>query len=141
MPLPPIEIVRVTPADPLYREYDLYTFEGAQGGPKTLRQILEERRKAQNTAGDDKVEVDEAVEAVVPASYCNFLISNGVVLVPRYHKGDGSAGDAAVKHTDDRARDILRAAFPDHKIVQIVCENVNLGGGGMHCVSQQQPRL
>lgn len=129
IPLPPIDIVTVKPTDRLYAEYGAITFRDG----RTFEQIVAERRRERGL--DDAAPVE--VEAVVPGSYCNFLISNGVVLMPRYY---GEGRPAAVKRTDDAAREIMQAAFPAHKIVQIDCENVNFGGGGMHCISQQQPR-
>jgi agmatine deiminase len=128
IPLPPIDIVKVKPTDRLYAEYGAITFRNGQ----TFEQILAERRKEGGVGEDAPLEV----EAVVPASYCNFLISNGVVLMPRYYAPGRSD---AIKRTDDAARDILQAAFPAHKIVQIDSENVNFGGGGIHCITQQQP--
>jgi len=61
---------------------------------------------------------------------------NGVVLLAKYWK-EGRPG--SVREKDETARRIFAEAFPDRKIVQIDAENINLGGGGMHCVTQQQP--
>jgi agmatine deiminase len=128
MPTPPISIIKVKPTDPIYAEYRATTF--AHG--LTFAQVLSERSRGKSR------DVEPEVEAVVPASYCNFLISNGVVLVGRYYT-EGRA--ESFKQTDGAARAILQHVFPAHKIIQIECENVNLGGGGMHCISQQQPHL
>jgi agmatine deiminase len=128
--LPPIDIIKIKPADPLFGDYSAVAFSSG----KTFEQILKELYPNYASGSHEDVEI----EAVVPGSYCNFLISNGVVLMPRYH---AEGRDEAVKRTDDAAKEVLQSVFPDRKIVQIDCENVNFGGGGMHCVSQQQPAI
>lgn len=64
----------------------------------------------------------------LPASYANFYIANGVVLVPVY----GHANDA-------RALEILAPLFPTRRIVALQCEPLVWGMGSIHCVTQQQP--
>ena len=65
----------------------------------------------------------------VPASYANFLIINGAVLMPvfRQHK------------RDTEAREILTSCFPDREIIPIDCYHLIWGLGTLHCISQQQP--
>jgi agmatine deiminase len=62
------------------------------------------------------------------ASYANFLIGNGAVLVPAF----GHAND-------EKAREILSEFFPDRSIVGIDCTDILHGAGTLHCISQQQP--
>ncbi|MGI8671070.1 MAG: agmatine deiminase family protein [Luteitalea sp.] len=64
----------------------------------------------------------------LPASYANFYIANGVVLVPVY----GHANDAA-------ALAILQGLFPDRRVVPVQSEPLVWGMGSIHCVTQQQP--
>ena len=64
----------------------------------------------------------------LPASYANFYIGNGVVLVPTFGRPN-----------DDRALNILRELFPDRRVVGIRCEPLIRGLGAIHCVTQQQP--
>ncbi len=64
----------------------------------------------------------------VPASYCNFYIANGCVLVPQF-------GDAA----DQRACQILQDAFPDRDLQPIPARDLIWGLGAFHCMTQQQP--
>ena len=40
---------------------------------------------------------------------------------------------------DARARAVIKAAFPDREIVQIVIAHLASGGGGIHCITQPQP--
>lgn len=66
---------------------------------------------------------------VLPASYVNFLIVNGGVLVPTFRQ----------KKNDDRALGMIRELFPDRKIIGIDCLELVEEGGTLHCISQQQP--
>ncbi len=68
-------------------------------------------------------------EEVLPATYANFLIVNGAVLVPTYRQ------DAS----DSKALDIIGSAFPEYEIVPVDCYDIILEGGALHCLSQQQP--
>lgn len=73
----------------------------------------------------------------VPAvSYLNFLVSNGVVLIPTYWKPGMPLRE---REKDEEVRRLFARLYPDRKVVPINPLAVNWGGGGMHCVSQQQP--
>jgi agmatine deiminase len=64
----------------------------------------------------------------LPASYANFYIANGVVLVPVFND------------TNDRiALDILAAQFPTREIVPIYSGDLIWGFGALHCMTQQEP--
>ncbi|MFY0992710.1 agmatine deiminase family protein [Halomonas sp. C05BenzN] len=65
----------------------------------------------------------------LPATYANFLIINGAVLVPVY-------GDAA----DTRALAALAEAFPGRDIVPIDCLSVIRQHGSLHCLTMQLPQ-
>ena len=64
------------------------------------------------------------------ASYANFLIVNGAVLMPAY---GGEARDA-------EAADALRGAFPAHEIVPLPCRSLIEQNGSLHCLTMQLPR-
>lgn len=64
----------------------------------------------------------------LPASYANFLILNGAVLMP----GAGSP-------KDEVAAGVLRKAFPDRDVRVIDCRPLLSGHGGLHCVTMQYP--
>ena len=76
------------------------------------------------------------VRVVASASYVNYLVTNGAVLVARYMR-PGRAD--AFRRADEGAVAALRAAFPGRAVVQVDVEALNYLGGGMNCISQQQP--
>ncbi|MBO4550013.1 MAG: agmatine deiminase family protein, partial [Bacteroidaceae bacterium] len=65
----------------------------------------------------------------LPATYANFLIINGAVLMPTYNDPD----------TDLKAEEQLRKAFPKHKIVGIDCQILITQHGSLHCCTMQFP--
>ena len=68
--------------------------------------------------------------ALLPASYANFYIANGVVLVPLFDDP-----------CDVKALGILQELFPDRKVVGLPCKAVVAGLGAIHCVTQQEPAV
>jgi len=62
------------------------------------------------------------------ASYINFYIANGGIVVPVFD----DSHDAA-------ALDTLQRVFPDRKVVGVPGREILLGGGNIHCITQQQP--
>jgi agmatine deiminase len=64
----------------------------------------------------------------LPASYANFYIANGLVLVPTFH-------DAK----DRVALSILADLFPGREVIGIHCVDFIWGLGALHCMTQQQP--
>ncbi|MGH8018240.1 MAG: agmatine deiminase family protein [Opitutaceae bacterium] len=65
----------------------------------------------------------------LPASYANFLIINGAVLVPTFQQ----------PKRDGEALEVLRGCFPDREVIGIDCLDLIWGLGTLHCISQQQP--
>ena len=65
---------------------------------------------------------------LAPGSYCNFCIGNTVVLVPQFSDPH-----------DARAEEILRKAFPGRTILGTDLTDILYGGGGLHCITQQEP--
>ncbi|WP_032116170.1 agmatine deiminase family protein [Candidatus Arsenophonus nilaparvatae] len=64
------------------------------------------------------------------ASYVNYYLCHQAVIIPQF--GDQNADSAAVE--------ILTDCFPNHKIVPVNIDTIAIGGGGIHCVTQQQPK-
>ena len=64
----------------------------------------------------------------LPASYANFYIANGVVIVPTFNDPN-----------DRTALNTLAPLFPDREIVGIHAVDLVWGLGTLHCLTQQQP--
>ncbi len=79
----------------------------------------------------------DAVEGTFPreegdrlaASYLNYYTANGGIVFPLF--GDPN---------DEKARAKLAALYPDRKIVGVPAREILLGGGNIHCITQQVPR-
>ena len=64
----------------------------------------------------------------LPASYANFYIANGLVVVPTFRC-----------KKDDKALQIIQQAFPDRNVIGIDSTDIIWGLGSFHCLSQQEP--
>ena len=67
-------------------------------------------------------------EQRLPATYANFLIINGAVLVPVYNSP-----------RDNKAIRQLKIAFPDREIIGIDCRSLIKQHGSLHCITMQFP--
>ena len=63
------------------------------------------------------------------ASYVNFYISNGAVIVPQFNDS-----------MDAVAVSILQDCFPTRTVVPIAAREILIGGGNIHCITQQIPK-
>ena len=61
-------------------------------------------------------------------SYVNFYIANGAVIAPAYNLP-----------SDERVAVTLRRVFPEREIIMLPIGAIAVGGGGFHCITQQQP--
>ena len=66
--------------------------------------------------------------SVTDAAYTNYLVTNGVVLLPVYGRPE-----------DEDAKAIIREQFPGREVVGIPALTLTEEGGAVHCVTQQQP--
>jgi agmatine deiminase len=64
----------------------------------------------------------------LPASYANFYVANGLVLVPTFNDPN-----------DRKALDVLASLFPGRDIVGVHAVDLVLGLGTLHCLTQQEP--
>ena len=102
-----------------------------------LRENIRRLRAALDQDGKPLATIDLPMPAPVifegrrlPASYANFYIANGIVLVPVFND------------VNDRvALDILADLFPDRDIIPIYCGDLVWGFGTIHCMTQQQPKV
>ncbi|OLF53899.1 agmatine/peptidylarginine deiminase [Pseudomonas chlororaphis] len=103
-------------------------------------EVVRENRRALELASDahgrrfelvDLYEASAAVDVeaeVFCASYTNFYIANGAIIMPAY----GIDADRA-------AAEVLASVFPDREVVPVEINQLAHGGGGVHCITQQQP--
>lgn len=105
VPLPPMMLQTIRPIDPLHQFYENLNYEDGT----TVKQ-------------------DETIQIVVAASYLNFLVTNGVVVLPKYYR---EGENELLKKTDDIALEIFRQVFPGRDIVQLFTRAINIGGGGI----------
>lgn len=75
---------------------------------------------------------------ILCGSYLNFVLLPGVCFVPAFATG---AEDEVVVAHDERARRKLEEILIDRRIVMVPAREILLGGGGLHCVSLQVPRV
>ena len=61
-------------------------------------------------------------------SYVNFYIGNGFVVVPQFGCPE-----------DERAIEVLQHHMPDCKVMGVATRAILLGGGNIHCITQQKP--
>ena len=65
-----------------------------------------------------------------PSSYINFYIANDGIVMPSFDD----------EKADINAKTIVQNAFPDKKIICINGIDISMGGGNVHCITQQQPK-
>ncbi|MGE0762940.1 MAG: agmatine deiminase family protein [Bdellovibrionales bacterium] len=119
------EVVVMAPAgqqDPnreilLQMHHDLREMSGVKGEPLKVYTVP--------SAG----EVLDKDGQLMPASYMNFVISNGAVIVPTY----GSPQDLF-------ALQALKSIFPEYKVFGFSARSILSGGGAFHCITQQIPK-
>ena len=63
------------------------------------------------------------------ASYINCYTCNGAIILPAYNDPN-----------DNVAAGVLQDLLPAHKVVQVESREILLGGGNIHCITQQQPK-
>lgn len=80
---------------------------------------------------------DDEIRVVAAASYLNFQVTNELVLAQKYWK---PGMPESLRAKDERALAILRDVFPGREVLPLDAMAVNLGGGGIHCILQQEPR-
>jgi agmatine deiminase len=80
--------------------------------------------------GQPDVDPAAPINVLWASSYMNYVVTNDVVLVPKY--ADENPAAAA---QDTAAKAALQEAFPGRTVVQIHPKAFNVGGGGMHCVT------
>lgn len=64
----------------------------------------------------------------LPASYANLFIANEAVFLPAFDVPE-----------DAEAVKVLQSIFPDRKVIAVPSRDILLGGGNLHCITQNVP--
>ena len=91
--------------------------------------------KDQNGKPFNIIELEMSKKRIIPdddepSSYINFYIANDAIIFPIF-------GD---KEADENAEKVIKSQFPNRQIVCLDGRDILLGGGNIHCITQQQPR-
>ncbi|GAY72234.1 agmatine deiminase [Lentilactobacillus kosonis] len=62
------------------------------------------------------------------ASYVNYYTANGAIIFPMFNDP-----------MDEKAKETLQRLYPDREIVGVYAREILLGGGNIHCITQQVP--
>ncbi|MGB8364980.1 MAG: agmatine/peptidylarginine deiminase [Rhizomicrobium sp.] len=89
----------------------------AEGRRLDVVEILQPRKKRTDARG-----------RALAASYVNFYFANGGVVMPSFDDPN-----------DEKARETIAECFPGRDILQIDALDIVEGGGGIHCITQQEP--
>ena len=110
-------------------DYTLYEYETTMQGYYLYRLPDEIQRQ---------FKIGDTIKFVPALEYANFSITNGAILVSEYWK-EGMPESERMK--DERIKSILNEHFPERDIVPLDVLPINWGGGGIHCRTQQQPKM
>jgi agmatine deiminase len=127
----PIKIIRIPVADEIYKTL--------KTGDSTFDAVSDMVRVDAGHHGEPILgkEKKDSAEFTAASSYLNYLVTNKVVLISQYWQ---PGRPDSMREKDKKARAIIQAAFPGRKIISINrMEDINIGGGGIHCISQQMP--
>lgn len=80
------------------------------------------------TVDQSMAAIPREANARLAGSYINFYLCNGGLILPTFDDPN-----------DKVAADILQRLFPEHKVVTVPGREILLGGGNIHCITQQQP--
>ena len=101
-----------------------------------INENLEILKTSVNSKGNvlDIIELEMSYKRLIPnddepSSYINFYIANKGIVMPSFDD----------EKADIRAKNIIQSAFPDRKIITINGIDISMGGGNVHCITQQQP--
>jgi agmatine deiminase len=119
----PTTVVTVVEEDPADENYELL-----QENLKRLQTMKDQDQQPLRIVELPMPRRLEYEDQRLPASYANFYIANGRVIVPTYRDPN-----------DNRALELLQREFPDRKVVGIDSTDLIWGLGSFHCISQQEP--
>lgn len=113
MPLPKTLIYTMKPGDSVYDYISTLDFQDGSTFPQ-----------------------GEEVNVLLAGSYLNFTITNELVLGQKFWR---EGMDEAINSRDEQVRAQLKELFPNRTVVMVDATAINLGGGGIHCITMHQP--
>lgn len=124
----PFNIIRMPVPEPIYveigpKDYLYYIFEAGS-------------RQYGGKMWDGSPFPTGSIKVMPALSYCNFLITNGVVIGQKYYR---EGMPEVVRDKDLAAQKILQQAFPDRKVALVDSLALNMHGGGIHCNTRNVP--
>jgi agmatine deiminase len=119
----PTTVVTVVEQDPADENYSVL-----QENLKRLRTLKDQNGQPLRVVELPMPRRIEHEEQRLPASYANFYIANGIVLVPTYRDPN-----------DQRALEILQREFASRRVIGVDSTELIWGLGSFHCISQQEP--
>ncbi|MEM6633749.1 MAG: agmatine deiminase family protein [Bacteroidota bacterium] len=114
MPLPKLIVEQMKPGDSVYDFISTLEYEDGTEFP-----------------------TGEPVNVIAAASYLNFLITDQVIIGQKYWR---EGQEEAIQERDETVRNILQELFPSREVVMLDALAINLGGGGIHCITMHEPR-
>lgn len=122
----PIKVIKVAIPDLSFQEVEVVE---KMEGEYDLNIPLEMIGKS-----DKELQLGDKLKRVPASSYLNYLVTNGVVLLPTYLSETTSA------EKETKVKSQFQKAFPDRDIIFLNAMKLNYFGGGIHCITQQEPK-
>jgi agmatine deiminase len=76
------------------------------------------------------------IKFVLAASYMNYVVTNDLVLIPKFYK---AGRDISLQQKDEAFKQLIQVQYPNRQVKQMDVDAITVGGGGMHCITQQVP--
>ncbi|WP_223668903.1 agmatine deiminase family protein [Kangiella shandongensis] len=97
--------------------------------------IYDKNRRIIQDHGFDLIEIHEPESRYLngqrmPLSYINYYVANEQVIIPAF---------GCIQ--DDEAKSIIQGLFPERSVTQLNANEITIGGGGIHCITMQQPAI
>lgn len=113
MPLPKTQLYSMEPGDSVYDYIATLDYQDGSIFPK-----------------------GEEVNVLLAGSYLNFIITNDLVLGQKFWR---EGMDESINTRDEQVRAQLKELFPNRTVIMVDATAINLGGGGIHCITMHQP--
>lgn len=122
----PIKVIKVPIPDLSFQEVEVVEkMEGEYDLNVPLDMIGKSERE---------LKLGDKLKRVPASSYLNYLVTNGVVLLPSY------LSETTSEEKEAKVKSIFQEAFPERELIFLNAMKLNYFGGGIHCITQQEPK-